>query len=220
MTESRRRPWCARPPERGRGRGPGRHGRPAPSHPGPQQARSRGCPPRSGPLRPSGPDHLHDRRRGAKLVRVERRRPSRPARRQLAAIDGVDHGAPTGPARSRSRTDARAGDALESHVPRRARGPARDRFVAERRDPGPLPANDADIAFAPVTQLSRWIETRKLSSERLTSIYLERIARLDPKLRSRHHADPGSRARAGEAGRRRNRRRAGIAGRCTEFHTA
>ena len=47
----------------------------------------------------------------------------------------------------------------------------------------PLPASDDDIAFAPVTQLSRWIETRKLTSERLTNIYLERIERFDPKLR-------------------------------------
>ncbi|MBC7894365.1 MAG: amidase, partial [Cytophagaceae bacterium] len=46
------------------------------------------------------------------------------------------------------------------------------------------PASDADIAFAPVTSLSRWIEKRQLSSERLTNIYLERIARLDGTLRS------------------------------------
>src|SRR5208282_353547 len=32
-------------------------------------------------------------------------------------------------------------------------------------------------------QLSRWIETRKLSSERLTNIYLERLQRFNPKLR-------------------------------------
>ena len=62
-------------------------------------------------------------------------------------------------------------------------GPARDRFVRSTGDPGPLPASDDDIAFAPVTQLSRWVEQRKLSAERLTNIYLQRIARLDPKLR-------------------------------------
>ena len=61
--------------------------------------------------------------------------------------------------------------------------PSRDRFVRSKTDPGPLPANDADIAFAPVTQLSRWIESRKLPSERLTRIYLDRIERFDPKLR-------------------------------------
>jgi hypothetical protein len=48
-------------------------------------------------------------------------------------------------------------------------GPDRDRFVRTKNDPGPLPASDADIAFAPLTQLSRWIETRKLTSVRLTN---------------------------------------------------
>ena len=59
----------------------------------------------------------------------------------------------------------------------------RDRFVRRSIDPGPLPANDADIAYAPVTQLARWIETRKLTSTRLTQIYLDRIQRYDGKLR-------------------------------------
>ena len=62
-------------------------------------------------------------------------------------------------------------------------GPARDRFVRTRLNPGPLPKRDDDIAFAPVTKLARWIETRALSSERLTRIYLERIQRFDPRLR-------------------------------------
>ena len=44
------------------------------------------------------------------------------------------------------------------------------------------PASDEDIAFAPVTRLSRWIETRKLTSERLTNIYLQRIERFNPTL--------------------------------------
>jgi len=60
---------------------------------------------------------------------------------------------------------------------------ANDRFVRTSFDPGPLPTNDSDIAYAPVTQLSRWIETRKLTSARLTQIYLDRIQRYDPKLR-------------------------------------
>jgi Asp-tRNA(Asn)/Glu-tRNA(Gln) amidotransferase A subunit family amidase len=49
-------------------------------------------------------------------------------------------------------------------------------------DPGPLPTNDADIAFAPVWRLSRWIEKRAITSERLTNIYLDRIGRFDSKL--------------------------------------
>jgi Asp-tRNA(Asn)/Glu-tRNA(Gln) amidotransferase A subunit family amidase len=61
--------------------------------------------------------------------------------------------------------------------------PQRDRFVRSNADPGPLPANDNDIAFAPVTQLSRWIETRKLTSLRLTNLYLARLQRFNPKLR-------------------------------------
>jgi Asp-tRNA(Asn)/Glu-tRNA(Gln) amidotransferase A subunit family amidase len=58
-----------------------------------------------------------------------------------------------------------------------------DRFVRSERDPGPLPSADADIAYAPLWKLSRWIETRRLSSERLTHIYLERTHRFDPRLR-------------------------------------
>jgi Asp-tRNA(Asn)/Glu-tRNA(Gln) amidotransferase A subunit family amidase len=57
------------------------------------------------------------------------------------------------------------------------------RFVRSRAGAMPLPARDEDIAFATVTQLSRWIESRKLTSERLTRIYLERIRRFDSRLR-------------------------------------
>ena len=59
----------------------------------------------------------------------------------------------------------------------------RDHFVRSAIDPGPLPTNDADIAYAPVWRLARWIETRKLTPTRLTQIYLDRIQRHDPKLR-------------------------------------
>ncbi|MGH7512042.1 MAG: amidase [Gemmatimonadales bacterium] len=62
-------------------------------------------------------------------------------------------------------------------------GPREDRFVRAAGDPGPLPATDGAIAFAPLTQLSRWVEQRKLGSERLTRIYLDRIRRFDPRLR-------------------------------------
>ena len=58
------------------------------------------------------------------------------------------------------------------------------RFVRSTAADVPLPANDADIAYATVAQQARWIESRKLTSERLTNIYLQRIAHLDPKLRS------------------------------------
>jgi Asp-tRNA(Asn)/Glu-tRNA(Gln) amidotransferase A subunit family amidase len=77
-----------------------------------------------------------------------------------------------------------------------------DRFVRSKDDGAPLPSSDDDIAFAPVTRLSRWIESRQLTSERLTNIYLGRIERLDPKIRSvitltREHAL--ARAKAADA---------------------
>ncbi len=46
----------------------------------------------------------------------------------------------------------------------------------------PLPHNDEDIAFATVGQLSQWIKTKQLTSERLTKIYLERLKRFQPRL--------------------------------------
>jgi len=68
-------------------------------------------------------------------------------------------------------------------IPGVAPGPAHDRFVPSKAVPGPLPKNDADIAFAPVTSLSYWIKSRALTSERLTRIYLDRAAKFDGKLR-------------------------------------
>src|ERR1700676_3155898 len=70
-----------------------------------------------------------------------------------------------------------------SALPGQHIGPQRDQFIRSKSDPGPMPPDDADIAFAPVTRLSRWIEQRKLTSERLTRIYLRRLEQFDPKLR-------------------------------------
>ncbi len=60
--------------------------------------------------------------------------------------------------------------------------PGRNQFVRSRIAERPLPRRDSDIAFASVAELSHWIETRQLSSERLTQIYLSRLERYDPKL--------------------------------------
>ena len=62
--------------------------------------------------------------------------------------------------------------------------PARERFARAASADVPLPASDDDIAFAPVTQLARWIEQRRLTSQRLTELYLARIARHDSRLRA------------------------------------
>ena len=69
-------------------------------------------------------------------------------------------------------------------LPGIAAPPTIDRFVRSAATSASLPSTDDAIAFAPVTSLSRWIESRQLSSERLTQIYLSRIDRLDPKIRS------------------------------------
>jgi len=69
-------------------------------------------------------------------------------------------------------------------LPGQSSGPTRDVFIRSKVDPGPLPASDDEIAHAPLTKLSRWIETKKLTSDRLTHIYLSRIERFDSKLRS------------------------------------
>jgi Asp-tRNA(Asn)/Glu-tRNA(Gln) amidotransferase A subunit family amidase len=70
-----------------------------------------------------------------------------------------------------------------SVLPGEKAGPTSSRFVRSKGDPGPLPTNDEEIAFAPVTKLSRWIEQRKLTSQRLTEIYFKRIDQYDPRLR-------------------------------------
>ena len=66
-------------------------------------------------------------------------------------------------------------------------------FVRSGDTHAPLPASEEDIAFAPVWQLSRWIESKQLSSVRLTEMYLRRLERYNPQLRcvitlTREHA--------------------------------
>jgi Asp-tRNA(Asn)/Glu-tRNA(Gln) amidotransferase A subunit family amidase len=70
---------------------------------------------------------------------------------------------------------------VEAVQPGQHAGPDRDHFVRSKED-APLPGNEEDIAFAPLKQLSRWIEQRKITSERLTTIYLDRLQKFDPKL--------------------------------------
>jgi Asp-tRNA(Asn)/Glu-tRNA(Gln) amidotransferase A subunit family amidase len=72
-------------------------------------------------------------------------------------------------------------------------GGQHDRFIRSKGEAASLPAKDEDIAFAPVTQLSRWMEKREITSERLTGIYLGRLEKFNPTLRcaitiTREHA--------------------------------
>ncbi len=60
--------------------------------------------------------------------------------------------------------------------------PAEDRFVRSKDTQVPLPSDEDAIAFAPVAQLSRWVESRAITSERLTEIYLRRLEKYDAQL--------------------------------------
>ncbi|HEX4008037.1 MAG TPA: amidase [Acidobacteriaceae bacterium] len=62
-------------------------------------------------------------------------------------------------------------------------GPAQDRFIRSLQAAGPLPESDSEIAYSPVWKLSHWIEQRRITSERLTHIYLERLQRFNAQLR-------------------------------------
>lgn len=71
---------------------------------------------------------------------------------------------------------------VRSVLPGQTPGPGTNRFIRSAADAGPVPSSDREIAYAPVTRLARWIESRRLSSERLTRIYIDRITRFNPKL--------------------------------------
>ncbi|WP_299819833.1 amidase [uncultured Jannaschia sp.] len=58
----------------------------------------------------------------------------------------------------------------------------RDLLRPAPRRATPLPEADEDIAFAPVAALGPWIASGALTSRRLTDIYLDRIAALNPHL--------------------------------------
>jgi hypothetical protein len=109
----------------------------------------------------------------------------------------------TGPRKLALAPERRAGHGVAARrhgAARRSRSRQRERFLRSGAPAGPLPSRDEDIAYAPVTKLSRWIETRALTSERLTRIYLARIAPR-PASCARDHADGRARARAGAPGR-------------------
>jgi len=89
----------------------------------------------------------------------------------------------TGPRRAALEPGLAPATRWDPLLPGLKNGPEQEQFVRSQVDPGPLPSNDDDIAFSPVTKLSRWIEQRKLTSENLTGIYLKRLKQFDPKLR-------------------------------------
>ena len=154
--------------------------------PAPQTPAAAGAPPTFGTGPGAGPPVTAETFAEAeKLVQIT----MTPAERQqagrlVALIAGAVPRAAHRAAESGARGHRCARDTLESAAAGHPAPPAIDRFVRSAATGAPLPSADDAIAFAPVTPLSRWIESRQLSSERLTQIYLSRIDRLDPKIRS------------------------------------
>ena len=64
-----------------------------------------------------------------------------------------------------------------------ASGAGGNHFIRSADTHAPLPTNDADIAFASVAQLSRWIEPRQITSETADEHISGSAERFDPKLR-------------------------------------
>ena len=157
---------------------------PAQTPENPQQPATPGAPPAFGTAPPVGPEVSVDTFVEAeKLAQFE----MSPAERAQAALNWREQMAPlyerrTGPRKiALQSTVAPATQWNPTQVGIRvAEGP--NRFVRSSATSTPLPTSDADIAYASVAQLSRWIESRKLTSERLTGIYLDRLERFDPQL--------------------------------------
>ena len=115
----------------------------------------------------------------AELTKAERGLAARSWRMNMAAL----YERRTGPRKVKLDVALAPWSRWNAVLPGEKAGPQNDRFIRSKADPRPLPARDDEIAFAPLTQLSRWIEQRKLTSERLTQIYLERLEKFDPTLR-------------------------------------
>jgi len=152
---------------------------PAPAVPTP------GAPPAFGTAPPVGPEvSAGTFAEAEKLVQVE----MTPADRAEAASNWRMQMAPlyerrTGPKKLAIGEDVAPATLWNPMLPGLHHYPAANVFVRSAASGTALPGNDEDIAFAPVAQLSQWIQGRQIPSERLTEIYLDRIERFDPKLR-------------------------------------
>jgi len=156
--------------------------KPTPNSPGPSQSTTPGAPTAFGTAPDVGPlVSTSTFVEAEKLVQFE----LSPAERETAAGNWRSSMAPlyerrVGPRKfSPAVAPASRWDPLSITQPT---GPTRDRFVRSAGAGLALPTNDQDIAFAPLSLLSRWIETRQLTSERLTRLYLDRLRQFDPKL--------------------------------------
>jgi Asp-tRNA(Asn)/Glu-tRNA(Gln) amidotransferase A subunit family amidase len=119
-----------------------------------------------------------------KLVQIE----MKPADIKMAADSWRSNLAPlyerrTGPRKISIEPQIAPYSRWNPELPGQKHAQLREQFVRTKTDPGPLPSKEEDIAFAPVSHLSRWVERKQITSERLTQIYLKRLQEFDPKLR-------------------------------------
>ncbi len=157
-----------------------------PPAPAPTPASAAGTPPAFGTAPPVGPEvGVATISEAEKLVRIEFT-PSE--KEQIAGNWRQAMAAPrerrTGPRKVALETTLAPASRWNPLIPGVSPGPSKDRFVRSSGPARPLPSKDEDIAYATVAEQSRWIESRALSSERLTKIYLARMERFDPKLRA------------------------------------
>lgn len=119
-----------------------------------------GAPPTFGTMTQSGPEVSPSTFAEAeKLVQVamtdrEREQMAASWRKSMAAL--LERR--TGPRKLALAPDTAPGFVWNPELPGVLVPELRDRFVRSRVDPGPLPTSDDDIAYAPVTELSRWID--------------------------------------------------------------
>src|SRR5437588_3962133 len=144
-----------------------------------------GAPPAFGTAPAVGPEVSPDTfAQAEKLVQIE----MKPADLKMAADSWRSNLAPvyerrTGPKKIAIEPQIAPYSRWDPMLPGQKHAQLRDQLVRTKSDPGPLPGKDEDIAFAPLTHLSRWIERKQITSERLTQIYLKRLQEFDPKLR-------------------------------------
>ena len=143
-----------------------------------------GAPPAFGTAPPVGPEVTAETFATAeKLVQLE----MTPADRQVAASNWRMQMAPlyerrTGPRKFAPESPLAPATQWNPTLPGIAPVKSDGLFVRSSAPLAPLPSSDADIAFAPVWQLSRWIETRQITSTRLTEIYLRRLEKFTTQL--------------------------------------
>ena len=158
-------------------------GEPEPT-PVPTPAAAAGTPPAFGTAPPVGPEvSAATITEAQKLVRLELTAAEKDQiagnwRQSMAATMERR----TGPRKIALETTLSPASRWNPLIPGVSAGPTRDRFVRSSGPARPLPAKDDDIAFATVAEQSKWIQSKALSSERLTRIYLARMEKFDPKL--------------------------------------